>query len=1252
MSKLTQIENALRAVDPAGFQRLCDAYLYLLGYEHINPLGLVIGAEKVAQGTPDTFITRPDGTYDFAEYTTQQQGLAEKFAGDIAKCFDQEKTGIPADRIHAIILCHNSRLTPEEENRLAEECRRHGALLFTYGLGKIAHDLYQKYRGLARDFLGVEVDTGQVVSTEEFVAAYNKSAFAAPLDTSFRFREEELTALLGALEGADLVLVAGHAGVGKTRLALEVARRYAEVHPDVQVRYIFHRGRDIFEDLRVHFSPPGHYLLVVDDANRINRFEYALQLLHDRRDDQRIKLIATVRDYALDSALDAARPFGGGELIRLTPFGEEQIKELVREEFDIGNYLYLDRIAEIAKGNPRLAVMAARIAARENTLQSINDVSALYDEYFASIREDLGELGDPNLLLAAGIISFFRVLDRSKAEMMGAISDVFGLSPDIFWQSARRLHELEIVDMYENEVVKVSDQVLSTYVFYLSVFRERVLDFTALLEHFFPKFRHRLIDAINPVLGAFDTEAVVEQLRPHVDRAWDVLQQRGDEDAFLNLIDVFWFVKKTDALVYVRDRIRGLDSAPVPLTDVQFVASSNVPPSPSILGILDNFRYADEPSLRAAVSLLLDYVEKRPAELPLILRMLTERYGMKHHSHLGGFYVERHVTDLLWERARGGENDLFSRLFLAVAGPLLQTHFQTHEPKSDLAIAIINFDVPVTPELLELRRALWRRIFTLYSAPACREAVLELLDKHSGSGYLVADSEIVARDAEEVQSFFRSVLDPSVYGHCVIVQSYLGMLDRLGVKEDDELRNRFTDETYALSELLLVDRRERRELGREEYQRVKRERLAAHTAAFGVEDYEVFFRRCVEIVRTAGGRQDEYQVQNSVVDVLFQLAERDAALYEVVLDRYLQAGNALTLGPWGLAARLIQASSPNRAYEVLSAGDYPQRNSWLFGFFMALPPEEATAERLRQLYVLYETAAARELLRDMDYLLKFMPLDGAVIIRVTRTLLERAVTDAGFGYALSDLFNEHSEVGRRLGELFAGEFDLLRRAYLAASEAEDHNDYDGHAFNALLDLDPGFAGEWVAWVLGRKEWPSRHDDSRDYSFIWRRADHGEVMEQVVDVVHAAGRRRILFGSYLETFFVLTEGVANIHTLRGRQDAFLDYLIGRRHTDIDLTLMLFDVINNFAPERRRERIATFLRHNEDLELFKRLPLIPTSGGGSGSAVPMLQGRVDFLESLLPMLNTVELLGHRQHVEHLIQWLRDDIEREKRRDFIGH
>jgi hypothetical protein len=192
MSKLTQIENALIGLDPAAFHRLCDSYLYKLGYTNINRIGLVAGAEKAAIGTPDTFMPRPDGTYDFAEDSTQQDGLVAKFKSDLAKCFDETKTGIPVERIHEILLCHNSNLDTKEHSALVDEGRRHNTLVSVIGLTTIAHDLYQKYPGLAKEFLGIEVDTGQVLSVADFVAQYGKNRFATPLDTAFRFREVEL----------------------------------------------------------------------------------------------------------------------------------------------------------------------------------------------------------------------------------------------------------------------------------------------------------------------------------------------------------------------------------------------------------------------------------------------------------------------------------------------------------------------------------------------------------------------------------------------------------------------------------------------------------------------------------------------------------------------------------------------------------------------------------------------------------------------------------------------------------------------------------------------------------------------------------------------------------------------------------------------------------------------------------------------------------------------------------------------------
>jgi hypothetical protein len=1232
MSKLTLIEKELHSINPAGFQRLCDSYLKKRGYKHINPLGLLIGVDKVVKGTPDTLIPRLDGKYDFVEYSTQQQGLASKFAGDIANCFDESKTGIPINRIGEIILCHNARLTSEEEYALREECLSRGVSISIYGPETIAQDLYQNYPRLARDFLGVEVDTGQIVSTDDFIVTYNKRSFSTRLDTLFKFREEELNQVARTLADKDLALVTGRPGIGKTRFALECCARYVEEHPDAKVFCIFNKGADLFEDLRVYFSEPGHFLIFVDDANRLSRshFEYALQLLHDQRQDQKIRIIATVRDYALASVERVAKPFGGGQAIELVQFTDDQIKELVRDNSAILNPIYLDRIAEIAQGNPRLAMMAAQVAERENNLQSIADVSALYDEYFASIRDELDDLNNTSLILVAGIIAFFRVIDGSNSEMMATITDTFKIDADAFWQSAQRLHDLEVVDIYDKEIVKITDQVLSTYLFYLAAFRERALDLGILLERLFPAFRYRFIDALNPVLNAFDSEAITHALRPHVDRAYHITQQRCDEQGLLHLLDAFWFVKPTDTLIYLREKIDAMDLQAVPLSSLTFTISNNLPPSPSILGILDNFRGGNKTEVNAALSLTLDYLEKRPAELPIVLRMLLESYGMSHYSHFNEFLVERDMADQVWNRAQDGKNELFSRVFLTIAEPLLHTHFQTSRSKGSNAITIFDFDIPASKTLLEFRKKIWQRTLSLYSSPRLLERVLGVIAKHSCSGYLVANPEIIASDSHQILAFFESNLDPSIYSHCVVVQQYFDLLDRVGLEPKQDFRERFTNETYKLSELVLVDRRERGELGWREYETKQRERLAEYTGCFDEVGFAEFFERCAEIIGTADARQYEYEVQSSVVKTLLDLADRDCDLFVRVLQNYLQSGNVLNLAPWNMAQKLIQHCGNERAYDILCSANYEHRTSWLFAYFMALPEDAVTYERLQQLYHLYESAEWNEVLRGMDHLLKFVPLDKDVFVKVTRTLTTRCIAEPRCGHVLCDLFSEHGQAGNRLPELFAGEVDLLKQAYFAASEAEDHEDFKGHFFNELLNLVPNFGQQWVAQLYQRVHRPTRRDDSRDYSFIWRRPDFIQVMEEIAEAICTYGKGRLIYDSYLRNFFILNSETPDINVLHNRQDVFLDDIIKRRSGEEDLMMMLFEVISAFSAERRRGRFETFVRSNSDSRLFERLPMESYFEVYDAGNFTRLQRRLEFFESLMPILNTMELLRHRQYV----------------------
>lgn len=199
MSKINQIQNALKELDGGAFQKLADSYLKKKGYDCLIPLGSVIGANKVSKGTPDTLIVLPNGKYAFAEYTTQQTGLFEKIIGDIQKCFDEVKTDVPVSKIQEVVYCHTSTLYAGELGQLRELCEPRGVNLSIFDIGSISYDLLEKYPGIARDLLGIDVDSGQILAPDEFVALYSKNKLATRLDTTFYFREDELQKIETAL---------------------------------------------------------------------------------------------------------------------------------------------------------------------------------------------------------------------------------------------------------------------------------------------------------------------------------------------------------------------------------------------------------------------------------------------------------------------------------------------------------------------------------------------------------------------------------------------------------------------------------------------------------------------------------------------------------------------------------------------------------------------------------------------------------------------------------------------------------------------------------------------------------------------------------------------------------------------------------------------------------------------------------------------------------------------------------------------
>lgn len=300
MSKLTDIKNRIDQMDGGAFQNLCDAYLSYKGYKNIYSLGMRTGTDKTAKGNPDTYFLTAENKYVFVMYTTQKTDFLKKAIEDIDKCFDSQKTGVSAEDIVEIIYCHTyGRLGPGDDQYLRQYCEKHGAVLTLIGLDQLGNDIFRECPILARDFLGISIDSGQILPMDMFVAKHDANRMSAPLGTEFLFREKELEKAKTALHDNDVLLIAGPAGVGKTRFALELCRQLAEEN-SYTVFVIKNNNLQLYEDLVSAVEEGKDYLVLVDDANELSGLHHVLEYLPKAAIGSRhiSKLILTVRDYA------------------------------------------------------------------------------------------------------------------------------------------------------------------------------------------------------------------------------------------------------------------------------------------------------------------------------------------------------------------------------------------------------------------------------------------------------------------------------------------------------------------------------------------------------------------------------------------------------------------------------------------------------------------------------------------------------------------------------------------------------------------------------------------------------------------------------------------------------------------------------------------------------------------------------------------------------------------------------------------
>lgn len=548
MANIESIKQKILQLDAGSFQNLCDSYLYKIGYPNIVSLGGEAGTRKTTLGTPDTYFIASNGKYVFVEYTTQKKNLFAKIKDDLEKCLDTSKTGVPHDKISEIIYCHtSSNLTPLQDSEIKALCEDIGIKLTVIGIDKLAEDIYLFHHNLSRDFLGISISTGQIQSYDDFVNSYNSNRMAAPIDTQFLFREKEFKDIGDAYLKVDVVILNGSAGTGKTRLALH----YVKNHPDAnneKVYCIHSNALPIYEDLKLFIDRPGNYFLFIDDANQLSGLQHIIRYVSMKPEGYNVKILITVRDYALQKVIKDVREITSYEIVNINVFSDDESKKLLETSLGILNQEYQERIIRIAEGNARIAILAGKVACNSNRLDSINDVSQLYEDYYGSSLEDNQLLLNKNMCMTAGIVAFLEAIHLEHIDTFLPILHEKGLNRDDFIENVRILHELEIVDICNDKAVRFSEQCLSNYLLKYVFFDKKLIGLSEMIKACFQSYRERTISSVNTLLNIFRNETLFNFVEKEIKLLWDELSIEKSP-AFFEFVKAFFRINPTETLL-------------------------------------------------------------------------------------------------------------------------------------------------------------------------------------------------------------------------------------------------------------------------------------------------------------------------------------------------------------------------------------------------------------------------------------------------------------------------------------------------------------------------------------------------------------------------------------------------------------------------------------------------------------------------------------------------------------------------------
>lgn len=1219
MSIINTVEKAIVSLDGGKYQKLMDAYLMKkYKFSNIHPLGVHAGTDKITKGTPDSYVECDNGKYIIIMYGSVESASFAKLKSDILSCFDISKLRISVEKIDRIICAYTSTNLHIEQIETLKNLIE-GVKIELIGLGTVAHDIVLKYRFLAARFLNIPVDSGQVFDIEEFIAQYDAGGLNAPLGLELVSREEEINNLKEKLMYNDLVVVSGASGIGKTKLVIEACKQIRK-EQDINIVCVRNNGQILYNDIRETINEAGAYILFLDDANHAMNLESIFEFCISQKnnDEINVKIVMTVRDYARENIKKLALNRVKFEEIELKCLSLDDIQTILKEKLEIRNEYYLNQIVKIAKGNIRLAILAA-LAAKENGFPAINDATDIFHNFYEPIFDENKIVESEMVVLFA--IAIFGPVMLAEHDGVQYILAFNNISETEYFNICHHLRDCELLDIYQESVVKISDQSFANYILQYFLIEKKKMPIKKLLQGTFPKYSSKLIYAFNTIMQLFNSTATLEYMENEINAAWTECCACDEKE----YVKSFKSVNEEKALLYVKRIIDKTESVLCELDIVNFPKEvANVYEKDEVVQILTGFGKSMQ--FNTAVDLLLAYFAKRPDIGKEICYGIIEKMGIDTCSDKQGYRRERYLVSKLYEKYTESQNSNFAVLLICIIKKLLVYEYhKTEQGMSPNSVKYTTYYLRYSEELMKYRLELWQCLKKLREDKRLQEAVDVVISSlHAG-----ANEESQKIFFEDVSILYQ-LYNEEGYIPDFDLSAALGELvnHRHCLKQDTTKIEQFLcrNVEYTIYRVLIHEYISGKDWRDED--EVRKAEIARLTQNYDYKDFEFLFAVCKK--REGKQVRNDWCLQSSI-EFVFESVYMDQERYLLAMKAYFTMDTPYPYRINDKISTLLKVVSVDEIMIMIENLGEVNRRIWKVAFYEEFPREDISGDIIGKLLNFISGQSNNENVQipNIYSLLKYKNKGIDIVEQITNFLLK---VGARKTYVITNFlgrsFNDE-KIGK-IVDFFEGDTEKILKLYLLAME-DNYFDYNGILLLRLLQVDIGY---WDKITIKCGDMKQCIIDNAVFDKIWTLDNYCEL----INIAYANMRDAYFCHMRNDTIIHMFaySGKSN-QLIMERKEFWIKAHIDRYAYDEAKIKDIFNVIAEVFPEKRLEYIKVFLERNSDVDMFKKISIFSNSQSWSESEVPLIEKEIEFLQGLLNELSGIDYLEHKQYLK---EWIRGE------------